>query len=563
MSLLVSGNEPLVLEKFNDTFTLDQLTEAFRIFEEIIENLGDEGIRELCGGYSSDIEHIYSVILEEVLTVLYGSNTNLTNRLGYLDHLTKTVEETLCIENLAYFTLAKIPSFLINWHHLEWADMIQRYDKLCCIASRDSGKSFFFSNAYIAWKLYRYKPYTSPRVSRKDLALSKKGYLFSFSQTQAVDLLEILKSTIEENDDLRERLLPKGTDGWGRTEIRCKNGTSVKTKGLGGSVRGAHPGWIVVDDGLKDNVMYSADQRNKSISYFHSVIMNMIVPGGQVPVVGTPFHSADLYGDLKTKRGWHVREYPGIFPDGTVLWRERWGLEGLMEKRANQGNLIFSREILCKPVTNESSIFPMHVIQRSYVGMQDYTFVRSKDAYKQKFDRIVMSCDFSISANVGADYSVFFVAGIDSNEVIWLMHMTRFKGKTFSEQIGTIKSLNHSFQPDIIVMENNVFQQIFVQESDKLGMPVIGHTTTASSKNNLEFGLPGLALLYERGKMRCPRGNQESIDIADTIENELSSVTWTDKGIQGTSEHDDCAMSLFLLSIAARKATTGFSFKFL
>jgi phage terminase large subunit-like protein len=234
-----------------------------------------------------------------------------------------------------------------------------------------------------------------------------------------------------------------------------------------------------------------------------------------------------------------------------------------MEKRANQGNLIFSREILCKPVTNESSIFPMHVIQRSYVGMQDYTFVRSKDAYKQKFDRIVMSCDFSISANVGADYSVFFVAGIDSNEVIWLMHMTRFKGKTFSEQIGTIKSLNHSFQPDIIVMENNVFQQIFVQESDKLGMPVIGHTTTASSKNNLEFGLPGLALLYERGKMRCPRGNQESIDIADTIENELSSVTWTDKGIQGTSEHDDCAMSLFLLSIAARKATTGFSFKFL
>ena len=190
----------------------------------------------------------------------------------------------------------------------------------------------------------------------------------------------------------------------------------------------------------------------------------MIVPGGQVGVVGTPFHANDLYGDLKSKAGWHVREYPAIFPDGTVLWRERWGFKELLEKRETQGNLIFSRENLVKPVTNESTIFPEDVIKRSYMGMDDYIFVRSRDAYKQKFDRVVMACDFSISSSVGADYTVIMTAGIDDKENIWLMNITRFKGKKFSEQMSMIKHLNHSFKPDLIVMEQNVFQQIFVQE---------------------------------------------------------------------------------------------------
>lgn len=290
--------------------------------------------------------------------------------------------------------------------------------------------------------------------------------------------------------------------------------------------------------------------------------MNMIVPGGQVGVVGTPFHANDLYGDLKSKAGWHVREYPAIFPDGTVLWRERWGFKELLEKRETQGNLIFSRENLVKPVTNESTIFPEDVIKRSYMGMDDYIFVRSRDAYKQKFDRVVMACDFSISSSVGADYTVIMTAGIDDKENIWLMNITRFKGKKFSEQMSMIKHLNHSFKPDLIVMEQNVFQQIFVQDSDKLGMPVEGHTT-GTNKYDLKSGLPGVAILYEKGKIRCPRGNQEAIDLSDSLALELGSVTWTEHGLEGVGEHDDQAMCLWLLTIASKKVTTGFSFRFL
>lgn len=560
--MIISREDLKVVDKFANPFSVEQLAEGFRIFEEIIDNLDDFGARELLGGYETDIDDVYQIILEETLSVLYGRENNIQSKLGYFDHLTGSIEETLCIENLTYFIISKIPSFELNWHHMEWGDVVQRHNKFNIIAARDHGKSYYFSNAYLIWKLYRYQPFVNKQISRKDLALSKKGYLFSFSQAQATDLLDILKGTIEENDSLREKLLPKGVDGWAKTEIKCKNGAGIKTKGFGSAVRGAHPGFIMVDDGLKDNVIYSSVQRKKSIDYFHAVIMNMIVPGGQVGVVGTPFHANDLYGDLKSKAGWHVREYPAIFPDGTVLWRERWGFKELLEKRETQGNLIFSRENLVKPVTNESTIFPEDVIKRSYMGMDDYIFVRSRDAYKQKFDRVVMACDFSISSSVGADYTVIMTAGIDDKENIWLMNITRFKGKKFSEQMSMIKHLNHSFKPDLIVMEQNVFQQIFVQESDKLGMPVEGHTT-GTNKYDLKSGLPGVAILYEKGKIRCPRGNQEAIDLSDSLALELGSVTWTEHGLEGVGEHDDQAMCLWLLTIASKKVTTGFSFRFL
>ena len=117
--------------------------------------------------------------------------------------------------------------------------------------------SFYFSNAYAAWQLYRYKKPSTTRYSKRPTAASSnRGFLFSFSLQQSVDLLEILKGTIEENEILKERLFPQSTaNNWSATNIVCRNGARLTGKGFGSSVRGAHPYWIIVDDGLKDNVI--------------------------------------------------------------------------------------------------------------------------------------------------------------------------------------------------------------------------------------------------------------------------------------------------------------------
>lgn len=547
--------------------------ECLTVVDDIIDNIDDVGLLELTSGSGGDLDAVLQGILEDTYKVLYTGDPNLDFAPHYADRVSAAVEETLRIKNLTYFITSCLPDFQMSWHHLEWGDLAMRYNKLCIEAARDHGKSFYFSNAYLIWKLYSYsRPAWKQYAKRPSKSNSNRGYLFSFSLQQSVDLMEILKGTIEANDTLKERLMPENTKegAWASTNILCKNGARLTCKGFGSSVRGAHPYFIVVDDGLKDNVIYSQLQRTKSIDYFHSVIMNMLVPGGQIIVVGTPFHANDLYGDLKSKsiaatgnrNGWFVIEYPAIFPDGRILWPGRWGFDDLMDKRATQGNIIFSRENLCRPITNESSIFPMKVLEVSVRGMEKYTLVRNRDDFPMKFARIVVGCDFAISANVGADWSVFTVWGVTEEREMYLMYMYREKGKTFYEQMQTLKAINVRFRPDIMVVEQNQFQVVFVQEGDRQGLPVMGHTT-GIDKYDLKTGWPGIAVLMERGKIHIPTGDQASRNAKDLIFDDLGSVAFTDKGLESVGSHDDISSSIWLATLGANKLATGFKYAFL
>ena len=547
--------------------------ECLTVVDDIIDNMDDVGLLELTSGSGGDLDAVLQGILEDTYKVLYTGDPNLDFAPHYADRVSAAVEETLRIKNLTYFITSCLPDFQMSWHHLEWGDLAMRYNKLCIEAARDHGKSFYFSNAYLIWKLYSYsRPAWKQYAKRPSKSNSNRGYLFSFSLQQSVDLMEILKGTIEANDTLKERLMPENTKegAWASTNILCKNGARLTCKGFGSSVRGAHPYFIVVDDGLKDNVIYSQLQRTKSIDYFHSVIMNMLVPGGQIIVVGTPFHANDLYGDLKSKsiaatgnrNGWFVIEYPAIFPDGRILWPGRWGFDDLMDKRATQGNIIFSRENLCRPITNESSIFPMKVLEVSVRGMEKYTLVRNRDDFPMKFARIVVGCDFAISANVGADWSVFTVWGVTEEREMYLMYMYREKGKTFYEQMQTLKAINVRFRPDIMVVEQNQFQVVFVQEGDRQGLPVMGHTT-GIDKYDLKTGWPGIAVLMERGKIHIPTGDQASRNAKDLIFDDLGSVAFTDKGLESVGSHDDISSSIWLATLGANKLATGFKYAFL
>ena len=548
--------------------------ECLKVVDEIIDGMDDSGILELMSGSGGDIDKVLENLLSDTYQVLYTGDTQIDFAPRYTERLSESIEETLRCKNITYFITSVLPDFQLGWHHLEWGDLVHRYNKLCIEAARDHGKSYYFSNAYAAWQLYKYsRPKKMIYSKRPSKSNSNRGYLFSFSLQQSVDLMEILKGTIEGNDILRERLFPdsRNSGAWASTNIVCKNGARLTCKGFGSSVRGAHPYWIVVDDGLKDNVIYSQLQRQKSIDYFHSVIMNMLVPGGQIIVVGTPFHASDLYGDLKSKsktatgsdKGWFMIEYPAIFPDGRILWPQRWSFADLMEKRTTQGNIIFSRENLCRPITNESSIFPLKILERSLLRMENYTLVRNRDDFPIKFNKVVVGCDFAISSNVGADYAVFTVWGVDDESgERWLLHFYREKGKTFHEQMQVLKAINVRFRPDTIVMEQNTFQQIFVQESDKQGLPVVGHTT-GIDKYDLKTGWPGLAIDFERGKIHIPIGDKWSQDVKDLIFSDLGSVAFTDHGLESVGEHDDISSSFWLAKLAANLITTGFKYTFL
>jgi len=1008
--------------------------ECLRIVDEIIDGLDERGINEIMEGTELDIDRMIDIMLEETFCVIFTGQREIDFAPHYTERLSESIEETLRVNNLTYFITSVLPDFQFGWHHIEWGDLVMHYKKLCVEAARGHGKSWYFSNAYIIWQLYRYKRSKTMQFSmRPTRSNSNRGFLFSFSLQQSVDLIEILKGTIESNDTLAERLMPQNTKegAWASTNITCRNGARLTGKGFGSSVRGAHPYFIVVDDGLKDNVIYSSLQRQKSIDYFHSVIMNMIIPGGQTIVVGcvspytivlsdkrgfirmrsvkynyiedkkkvvkhvekfldkngfsqtshyfyngvgdmlritlqggfelecskihplwkmfengipgwqksaelkigdyiaikpteiesfgmpvelksfissykrkknrnyneqnlklplyldedlayfiglwiaegtiykngsgiemstgdseiedflkslikyninfrgngrfdksyaysctnkrlhaffiwlgfdcpcycniknipdkllsapknilkqiisgifdgdghvdesdgkigvvlsstslgliktvqnvllmgwgiistysyvkaesinasgknnthvnydqyslviighnaikfgkeigfklsrkqlriekhfsdkfnlnnsnfyniphqaglyknaenkrlankityrdkegygnfidsaysikkaktinkfvlkkvcefmkkitnsndydqllknceedviwrrivkiekfqgsscdfvipsthsfitngivshnTPFHAQDLYGDLKTKKGWFVIEYPAIFPDGRILWPQRFSYQTLMDMRNTQGNIIFSRENLCRPIVSDASIFSFDILRNSLIRMEIYCLVRSRDDFPKKFDKVVVGADFAISSAVGADYYCYTVFGVGEDGGMWLLWIEIGKGRKYDEQLQILRGINARFRPDVMVFEANVFQQIFSDGAQDYGMPVVSHTT-GTEKNDLSKGWVALATMFERGMFHIPVGDDYSQRIKDMIFDQLGSVAFTDHGLQSVGSHDDICSSMWLATLGRNLQRTGSKFMFL
>ena len=523
------------------------LTFAGKVVSEMLEQMSPLALNELMGGYANDIDKLIEDLIYETFKTINGEGGEVSSMEG-LSNVSRELEETLRCESLAYFILDVFKdSAELEWFHLEWCKLAETRSKISILAGRDHGKSYFWSHFYPIWQMYRYRADIDRYKQGKD------GFLFSHTDTKAVDFLEIVKTSIETNDILADRLWDGRKEGWAKSSIRTKNGCTLKARGFMTGVRGYHPSYIVVDDPLLEKVLYSPTQREKSTDYFYSVIVNMLVPDGQLVVVGTPFHRQDLYSTFRAEgrhQEWAYREYPAVFPDGRILWEGRYSYESLIRKRNTIGNLIFSREFLCRPVTSESSIFPYDILRSSIRGMEGYKLVKSREASPKTFERIVAGCDFAISANVGSDYTVFTVWGIDTDNSMWLLNMYRKRGASFNEQIGMIRTIWLNYQPEVIVVEDNSFQSIYTQFLQDTEIPIKSHRT-GKNKHDLKNGLPSLAVLFERGKIRLPYGDEFSKSCADVILGEFNNVTYLDNGgLASVSGHDDCVMSTWFGRVA-------------
>lgn len=535
----------------SEVYSWQERENSHSVVSSIIDMLDTAAINELLQGTGGDIDRLFDILTEETHNIinLKAPGVN-TSELNYLPELKRGYEHFLRCSSLSYFTSSCLPDFDIQWFHVEWMNMIQLYKYLCIIASRDHSKSFTFSFANILWGLYRYERPTQLYIPPLDIQLCKETMLITNEFSLAKRLLKKVKAEVEINPILQERLLPDSrAAGWGETALTCKNGAEMTLSSFHSSNRGPHPGRIIVDDFLDKSTLYSKAQREKFREVFTAEVMNMILPHGQVCVVGTPFHEQDLYSDLKKDPNWKVFEYPAIFPDGRILYDNRYNYEALCAKRQSLGSLIFSREILVKPVTDNVSIFPWSILEISFINMQNLCLVQNRQSYPVKFKKVSVGCDFALSANVAADNTVYTVVGIDSLDQIHLIHSLVLHGAGYNEQIISLQRICSGFQPETVVMEVNGFQRIMAQNAKERGVQnIIEFSTDGFQKRDLYEGLPSLAVLFETGVIKMPRGDDYSKQTTDAYCSELNSMAFdSDKGkLESVSEHDDRAVSLFL-----------------
>lgn len=467
------------------------------------------------------------------------------------------LDEVLRRNDLAYFA-EDVLGFEVSKHHTEWSDLVSGHRRICVLASRDHGKSFFFSVAYAIWRAYYAWIPPLPSKEFKSFPRKPTGYIFSANQPNAIRILDEIKNEIETNPKLHWLKGPS-PDSWSKAEIKTSNGAIIRARGWGVNVRGGHPAWAIADDVLDDESMYSEVRRMKDVEYFFSAITPMVIPNGQIIVVGTPFHSEDIYNVLRLNDSYQFGAFPALNETGDPLWPTRYSREMLDKKKAEVGSTRFSREYLVIPVSDEASLFPEKILKENYDF--DCSLVSEMtNEISQNYD-VFVGVDLAMSASVGADYTVITVIGVDKYKNRRLLDIRRFKGMQFRDQLREIESVFFQFRPQKIFIEDNQMQRIFADELIRYtDMPVEGFTTTAGHKNSLERGVPSLQILFENKKFIIPRKTERDRRITDILIGELKSFTFVNGKLQGLGSHDDTVMSLWIANECSQSSTFKFSF---
>ena len=418
----------------------------------------------------------------------------------------------LCAQSPAYWATQFLwnyeddTPFQIGRHHIEWSEMVVMNDRICNLTHRDGGKSYFFSFAFILWHLY---------YEKGDV------YLFSNTEKQAAKLLAKIQDQIIKNDKLAH-LRPTNVKGkrakWSATEAETPGGM-IYALGYGTSVRGAHPYLVICDDILTDENMYSENTRKRAIEYFKSAVTNLIRVGGKIVVVGTPFHTSDLYGYLKKNEEYTFRVFPAIGKDADgndeSLWPARYPLELLRAREREIGKLSFSREFQCNPMDDSASLFPFKVLSKSYDEVATLPRTHSGgDTY--------MGVDVAISGEIGADGTAIITINVDDMKNIWLLDIFYEFGINMKEQQDAIKELSMRYNPTRIFVESNAYQKALFDELKRTtNLPVVAHRTGAQ-KNSFDKGVPKIRTMFDNNKIRMPRGDDYSIKKTAPLIEQLS-----------------------------------------
>lgn len=444
-------------------------------------------------------------------------------------------------------------------HLFAWEKLILNFNKIAVNAARDHSKSTFFSYCYPIWR-----------------AWSEPGcevYIFSKTLEQAMEFLDIIvygRNNLKGLVDIPslQHLVPKNRkagsgDRLKKTDVRLTNGSRLRAIGYGKAIRGAHPKYIVLDDPLNDEDMWSETQRKKHIEYFKSAIVNMVPPDGQLCVIGTPYHVADLYGWLRDNPKYIFRRFPGILKDKhgneRALFPWRWTVEALKDKREEIGSVSFAREILCEPITDDIAIFPSYLFPPCYD--KTITLRPSRAEIEARGLSVFMGIDIARSASVGADYFVIFIQGRDAKGNRYLIDIRKWRGLPFNDQLKQVELAHQRYLADLVFIESNAMQQVWSDELKRTtDVPIKEFVTLATNKYPLDKGVPSLRILLENQKIIIPRGDEYSVTTTDSWIKECTQFGFVDGKLQGIGEHDDQVMAWWFSEEAAKRG--GFSFGF-
>ena len=385
-------------------------------------------------------------------------------------------------------------------------------ERIGVMAPRNHAKSTCFTVVYPLWKIGN-----DPDV---------RILIVSNSSMQAQAFLREIKDKITKNKlyrqvfgDLFPADMKSPGEKWTDAEIIVRRKAThkdptVSAMGAGGSILSKRADIIICDDILNLDNTRTVDQRAKIKQWYNEVLIPVLEPDGIMINVGTAWNLEDLLHDQLKNKNYDVRRrYKALLQSGQTLWPTRWPYEKLMQLKSEVGSVAFNKSYMNEAMSSEDSTFKPSWLERAkYFGRGRY--MKYKLDYSQ-WDlgamKVAIGVDLAISQKETADNTAFAVIGetkLGAKIPLWLE-----QGKfTFGQTQRKIIELANRYNPDIVVVENNGYQEALRRDlADNTSLPIVGYST-GGEKYDENVGVSSIAVEFENEKWILPYSDEEGTE---------------------------------------------------
>ena len=246
------------------------------------------------------------------------------------------------------------------------------YNRLCVAIPPRHSKSSLITLAYPMWRIFQ-NPNLNILIINNSSSLSEKfgialrEYIREFGELFNVYLSDVKKSQSYLMFSDRESKLYKG---------------SIRLIGKGGAITGTDADILILDDiykGNSDDLTPTALQ--KTIDWFNTIVEQRIEPHTELIILHTRWASMDLQGYLKSLDSDEYKfiEYPAILDDGTPLWKERYTINDLENKKRRIGHRMFSALYQQVPLDDSGEFFDLKHLKMGKPDGEPISTIRGWD----------------------------------------------------------------------------------------------------------------------------------------------------------------------------------------
>ena len=418
--------------------------------------------------------------------------------------------------------------------HLEWINMIRTNKRIAIEAATGFGKTEIMGRAFCLW--------TSTIEQDKEMCIVSK------TLPQARKVLSEIRETIEENEFLRDELIPPGKKHtWSSADVLVlSTGCKIFVRPYSENIKGIH-----VDYLLGDEVASYDDHQ----IWYRFVVTRVNAKNGTVVAISTPESISDLMQELLNNQEYLSKVYPAIV-DGKSVWPSKFSLERLNRIRAEIGISAFEREYMCNPKAElENALFPPHLLMECFDFQTGFT-QRPLPGFT------IIGCDFAIGTGPRADLDAYIILNKFGPKAT-ILHGETHRGFTIAAKINRLVELFDKYKYKIteteedtnivpvsikFVIDPSSVGEAVHEELRNRGLPVEAAKFDPTSRNRM---LVNLRQMIENKDLIIPRNKEDPLcmTFTDKLIKELISMVETQTKsrlitYQSKAPHDDTVMAL-------------------